>query len=76
MAERKKIDPDVNWARVKASMERRGTQRINIYLEKGTLERINALGFKVSTFARKVIMEELDRLENENHEGGEDNDKI
>lgn len=56
-----KIDPEVNRARVKKSME--NIDRLNIYLEKGTLERISKLGFKGSTFAKTLIMEELERLE-------------
>lgn len=56
-----KIDPELNRARVKKSME--NVDRLNIYLEKGTLERINNLGFKGSTFAKTLIMEELERLE-------------
>lgn len=56
-----KIDPEVNRARVKKSME--NIDRLNIYLEKGTLERISRLGFKGSTFAKTLIMEELERLE-------------
>lgn len=56
-----KINPELNRARVKKSME--NIDRLNIYLEKGTLERINKLGFKGSTFAKTLIMEELERLE-------------
>lgn len=57
-----KIDPEVNRARVKKSMEK--IDRINIYLPKGTLDRIAALGFKGSSFARAAIIQEIDRLEN------------
>lgn len=56
-----KIEPELNRARVKKSME--NIDRLNIYLEKGTLDRINKLGFKGSTFAKSLIMEELERLE-------------
>lgn len=56
-----KIEPELNRARVKKSME--NIDRLNIYLEKGTLDRINRLGFKGSTFAKSLIMEELERLE-------------
>ena len=56
-----KIEPELNRARVKKSME--NIDRLNIYLEKGTLGRINKLGFKGSTFAKSLIMEELERLE-------------
>jgi len=63
MAERKKIPPEINRARVKASMEKNKTERLNIYLEYGTLERIKSLGFKPSTFAKTVVLDELERLE-------------
>lgn len=56
-----KIDPVLNRERVKKSMQ--NADRLNIYLEKGTLERISKLGFKGSTFAKTLIMEELERLE-------------
>ena len=61
MAENKKISPEVNRARVKESMK--NIDRINVYLEKGTLGRIKNLGLKPSKFARGVIEEELNRLE-------------
>lgn len=61
MAENKKISPEVNRARVKESMK--NIDRINVYLEKGTLDRIKNLGLKPSKFARGVIEEELNRLE-------------
>lgn len=61
MAKRKKIDPELNRARVKATMEDR--DRINIILPKGTNERIDALGFKRSEFAKILILSELDRIE-------------
>lgn len=57
-----KIDPEVNRARVKKSMEK--VDRMNVYLPKGTLDRISALGFKGSSFARDAIMQEIERLEN------------
>ncbi|MGN0378517.1 MAG: hypothetical protein ACI4EU_02895 [Butyrivibrio sp.] len=56
-----KIDAALNRARVKKSME--NVDRLNIYLPKGTIERINKLGFKGSSFAKTLIMEELERLE-------------
>lgn len=56
-----KIDPVLNRERVKKSMQ--NVDRLNIYLEKGTLDRISKLGFKGSTFAKTLIMEELERLE-------------
>lgn len=61
MAEKKKIDPLVNRERVKKSMEH--IDRLNIYLPEGTLKRIGDLGFKGSTFAKTLILAELDRLE-------------
>lgn len=57
----KKISPELNRARVKKSME--NVDRMNLYLPKGTIERINNLGFKGSTFARTLILEEIERLE-------------
>lgn len=56
-----KIDAELNRARVKKSME--NVDRLNIYLPKGTIERINKLGFKGSSFTKTLIMEELERLE-------------
>lgn len=61
MTENKKISPELNRARVKESMK--NIDRINVYLEKGTLDRIKNLGLKPSKFARGVIEEELNRLE-------------
>ena len=61
MAESRKIPPELNRARVKESMK--NIDRINVYLEKGTLDRIKNLGLKPSKFARGVIEEELNRLE-------------
>lgn len=61
MAEKNKIPPEVNRARVKESMK--NIDRINVYLEKGTVDRIKALGLKPSKFARGVIEEEIKRLE-------------
>ncbi|MGN0345917.1 MAG: hypothetical protein ACI4DU_01395 [Lachnospiraceae bacterium] len=55
------IPPELNRARVKKSME--NIDRLNIYLPKGTLERIAALGFKGSAFAKALILEELEKLE-------------
>ena len=56
-----KIEPEINRARVKKSME--NIDRLNIYLPKGTLDRIKKLGLKGSTFGKTLIMEELERLE-------------
>ena len=61
MAEKRKIDPELNRARVKESMKH--IDRLNIYLPEGTINRINALGFKGSTFAKTLILSELDKLE-------------
>ena len=61
MEEKKKIDPEVNRARVKATMAKR--DRINIILPEGTNARIDALGFNRSDFAKTLILTELDRLE-------------
>ena len=61
MSEKKKIDPEINRARVKATMANR--DRINVILPKGTNNRIDALGFKRSDFAKSLILAELDRLE-------------
>lgn len=61
MSDRKKIDPEINRARVKATMAER--DRINIILPKGTNNRIDALGFKRSEFAKMLILNELDKLE-------------
>lgn len=59
----KKIAPEVNRARVAASMERTGTERINLYLPKGTMEKLKNLGYKPSTFARTVVLAELEKIE-------------
>lgn len=59
----KKIDPEVNRARVAASMERTGTERLNLYLPKGTIDRLKGLGYKPSTFARTVVLSELEKIE-------------
>lgn len=58
-----KIDPETNKQRVKDSMERRGTERINLYMPKGTQEKIKALGYRPSTFAKTVVLDEIRRLE-------------
>lgn len=58
-----KIDPEVNRARVAASMERTGTERLNLYLPKGTLDKLKSLGYKPSTFARTVVLSELEKIE-------------
>lgn len=58
-----KIDPEINRARVAASMERTGTERLNLYLPKGTLDRLKGLGYKPSTFARTIVLSELEKIE-------------
>lgn len=58
-----KIDPEINRARVAASMERTGTERLNLYLPKGTLEKLRKLGYKPSTFAKTVVLAELEKIE-------------
>lgn len=63
MEKKKKIDPLVNRARVAASMERTGTERLNLYLPKGTLDKLKRLGYKPSTFARTVVLSELEKIE-------------
>lgn len=63
MSEKKKIPPEVNRARVAASMERTGTERLNLYLPKGTLDKLRGLGYKPSTFARTVVLSELEKIE-------------
>lgn len=37
--------------------------RINIILPRGTIDRINSYGLKTSSFARELILAELDRLD-------------
>lgn len=58
-----RIDPEINRARVAASMERTGTERLNLYLPKGTLDKLKKLGYKPSTFARTVVLSELEKIE-------------
>ncbi|MCM1221739.1 MAG: hypothetical protein NC548_45435 [Lachnospiraceae bacterium] len=60
---KKKIAPEVNRARVKESMERTGTERLNLYLPNGTTERIKRLGQKPGTFARTLVLDELAKIE-------------
>lgn len=59
----KKIEPEVNRARVAASMKRTGTERLNLYLPKGTTEKLKELGYKPSTFARTVVLAEIEKIE-------------
>lgn len=57
------IPPELNRERVAASMERTGTERLNLYLPKGTLDKLKGLGYKPSTFARTVVLSELEKIE-------------
>jgi hypothetical protein len=50
-----------NRAAVKKCMQNK--DRINVILPKGTLERINAHGFKTNAFARELILNELEKLD-------------
>jgi hypothetical protein len=50
-----------NRAAVKKCMENK--DRINVILPKGTLDRIQAYGFKTNAFARELILSELDKLD-------------
>lgn len=61
MAEKKKIDPIVNRARVAASMEH--IDRLNLYLPEGTIKKLKDLGYKPSSFARTVVLAELKKIE-------------
>lgn len=63
MEAKKKIDPVTNRARVAASMERTGTERLNLYLPSGTLDKLKDLGYKPSTFAKTVVLAELEKIE-------------
>lgn len=65
MAEKKKIDPALNRARVAASMEKHKTERLNIYLPEGTIERIRELNMeqKPGSFAKTVVLAEIEKLE-------------
>lgn len=61
ITERKKIDPEVNRARVKKCME--GRDRINVTLPKGTVDKIHSYGFAANSFARSLIIAELEKLD-------------
>lgn len=37
--------------------------RINIILPQGTIDRINSYGLKTSSFARELILSELDKMD-------------
>ena len=58
-----KISASENRRRVKESMEKTGTERINLYLPKGTRDRIKSFGYKQSDFVKSLVLSELDRLE-------------
>lgn len=62
---RKKIDPEVNRARVKASLKRTGAERLNLYLPKGTISKLKELGYKPSSFAKSVVLSEIDKKNKE-----------
>lgn len=57
-----KISAELNRERVRKSQEK--VDRINVYLPRGTANRIVSLGFKSSAFCREAILAELERLEN------------
>lgn len=63
METKKKIDPELNRIRVAASMEKHKKERLNLYVPKGTNERLKALGYKPGTFARTVVLAEIEKLE-------------
>lgn len=50
-----------NREAVKKCMQNK--DRINVILPKGTLDRINSYGLKTNAFAKKLILEELDRMD-------------
>ncbi len=56
-----KIAAELNRERVRKSQE--NSDRLNLYLPKGTLERIRSLGFRSTNFARELILAELEKLE-------------
>lgn len=58
---RKEIPADINRLRVAESQK--NVDRLTVTLDKGTIDRIKALNFKASAFARTVIMKELETLE-------------
>lgn len=45
---------------------RESHDKISTFFEKGTLERIQALGFTGNAFIKEATMEKLERLEKEN----------
>ena len=50
-----------NREAVKKCMQNK--DRINIILPQGTIDRINPYGLKTSSFARELILSELDRMD-------------
>ncbi len=50
-----------NREAVKKCMQNK--DRINIILPQGTIDRINSYGLKTSSFARELILSELDRMD-------------
>lgn len=50
-----------NREAVKKCMQNK--DRINVILPKGTIDRINAYGFKTNAFAKELILAELDRMD-------------
>ena len=50
-----------NREAVKKCMKNR--DRINVILPPGTIDRINGYGLKTSSFARELILTELDRMD-------------
>lgn len=62
MAEKKK-DP-TNNDRQKRYAETH--DRVPVWLDKGTLDRIKALGYSGNAFIKEATMEKLERLEKEN----------
>lgn len=58
---RKKIDPEVNRARVKASLKKTGAERLNLYFPKGTKEKIMKLGYKPGPFVKSFVLSEIEK---------------
>lgn len=57
----KEIQALKNREAVKKCMKNK--DRINIILPLGTIDRINSYGLKTSTFARELILSELDKMD-------------
>lgn len=56
-----KTKAEKNREAVKKCMENK--DRINVILPKGTKERVQAYGFSVNSFARDLILNELERMD-------------